>query len=82
MVDYQFLALVAVAFAVMTGGSVLPVLAVTALVAIVLVGYEASVRRYRRRHPRPAGPGVAARPTDPEVTRWMTVMDRVLRSHD
>jgi len=83
MVDYQFLGLVAVVFAVMTRGSVLPALAMTALVAVVLVGYEAAVRRYRRHRPGPAGRSAAgAPPSDAELTRWMTVVPRVLTSDD
>lgn len=80
MVDYQFLGMVAVVLAVVTRGSLLPVLAMTALIALVMVAHEATLRRYRRR--RPAGPGVAesAAPSDPELTRWMSVMDRVLRN--
>jgi hypothetical protein len=56
MVDYQFLAMVAV-------------------VALVMMGSELVARRYRRRQ---AGPP----PSDSELTRWMTVMDRMLRSPD
>ena len=83
MVDYQFLGLAAVGFAVMTRGSVLPVLAMTALVAAVLVGYEAAIRRYQRRNTRPAGIDAAdPHPADPDLTRWIAVMDRVLKSKD
>ena len=83
MVDYQFLGLVALGFAVMTRGSVLPVLATTALVAAVLAGYEAAMRRSHRRSARPAGPDAASpHPTDPDLTRWLSVADRVLRSDD
>lgn len=81
MIDYQFLSLAAVVFAVMTRGSVLPVLAMTALVAFVLAGHEAALRRYRRRRPHPADPA-ASDPSDAELTHWMTVMDRVLQSKD
>ena len=65
MVDYQFLGMVAVLFA-------------------VLMAYEAALRRYRRRQdhgPAGASPDPAA-PTDAELTRWVSVMDRVLRPHD
>lgn len=84
MVDYQFLAMVAVVSAVVTRGSMLPVLLMTALVAAVLLAYETGLRRYRRRHDGPSAseaPEPPA-PTDPELTRWMSVMDRVLRSND
>jgi hypothetical protein len=84
MVDYQFLGMVAVVLAVVTRGSLLPVLAMTALVAVVMLAHEAALRRYRRRRTHPATPGApdAAAPSDPELTRWMSVMDRVLRSND
>ena len=84
MLDYQFLGMVAVALAVVTRGSVWPVVAMTACVALVMVAYEAGTRRYRRRHPRPTGHPVAGSPPPPdsELTRWMTVVDRVLRSPD
>jgi hypothetical protein len=77
MVDYQFLGIVAVVLAVVTRGSVLAVLAMTAVVAAVTVLYEAGIRRYRRRQ---AGPADPTPPSDTELTRWMTVMDRMLRS--
>ncbi len=84
VVDYQFLGLVAVVLAVVTRSSLLAVLAVTASVALVLVAYEVGTRRYRRRHPHPAGPPAAAPPppSDSELNRWITVVDRVLRSPD
>lgn len=83
MVDYQFLGLVAVVFAVLTRGSVPPVLAMTALVAAVLVAYEAVIRRFQRRHAGPPGPDAATpRPTDPDLSPWMSVMDRLLKSND
>jgi len=79
MVDYQFIGLVAVVLAVVTRGSVLPVLALTALVALATAGYEAALRRYRRRQAGPTGP---IPPAENDLTRWMTVMDRVLRPDD
>jgi hypothetical protein len=84
MVDYQFLGVVAVVLAVVTRGSVLPVLAMTALIGLVMMAYEFGARRYRR---RPIGQAASSDPTsptpsDPELTRWMTVMDRVLRSKE
>ena len=80
MVDYQFLGMVAVVLALVTRGSPLPVLAMTALVALVMLAYEATLRRYRRRHTQPAPPD--ATPSDTDITRWMPVMDRVLRTKD
>ena len=84
MVDYQFLGMVAVGLAVVTRGSVLAVLAMTAFVALVMVGYEAAARRYRRRRPHPAGPRAPDPPvpSDGEINRWIAVVDRVLRSPD
>jgi hypothetical protein len=80
MVDYQFLGMVAVALAVVTRGSLFPVLAMTALVALAMLASEATLRRYRRRHTRPVTPDAA--PSDADITRWMSVMDRVLRTRD
>jgi hypothetical protein len=80
MVDYQFLGMVAVVLAVVTRGSPLPVLAMTALVAVVMLACEAAVRRYRRRHTQPVTPDADLCDTD--ITRWMSVMDRLLRSRD
>ena len=61
MVDYQFLGMVAVILAVVTRGSLLPVVAVTGLIAVVTLAYEAGTRWYRRRHPR----GRRSRPAAP-----------------
>ena len=80
MVDYQFLGMVAVVLAVVTRGSLLPVLAMTALVALVMLAFEVTVRRYRRRHTQPVTPDAA--PSDTDITRWMSVIDRVLHSKD
>ena len=85
MVDYQSLGMVAVVLAVVTRGSVLPVLLLTALVALLMVAYETGARRYRHRLDHgPAGPTADSPPppSDPELTRWMSVIDRVLRSRD
>ncbi len=79
MVDYQFLAMLAVVVAVVTRGSILPVVAVTACVAVVAFAYEVGARRYRRHQ---AGPPGAIPPGESDLTRWMTVMDRMLRSDD
>jgi hypothetical protein len=83
LVDYQFLGMVAVALAVMTRGKVLPVLLMTAVVALVMLAYEAGIRRYRRRMDSAgSGDDSAPAPSDIELTRWMSVMDRVLRPRD
>ena len=84
MVDYQFVGMVAVVLAVVTRGSVAPVLLLTAVVALAMLAYEACARRYRRRQTPGAGRGVSGSPapSDTELTRWMSVMDRVLRSND
>jgi len=81
MLDFQFLGLVAVILAVVTRGSLLPVVAVTAVIALVLLACEAGVKWYRRRR-RPAGEATAGAPTasDGEINRWMAVVARVLRS--
>ncbi|HEV3363320.1 MAG TPA: hypothetical protein VG795_04145 [Acidimicrobiia bacterium] len=81
MVDYQFLGMVALGLAVVTRGEVLPVLAVTAVVALVMLAYEAGCRRLRRRLDGPITDDAPA-PSDAELTRWISVMDRVLRSKD
>jgi hypothetical protein len=81
MVDYQFLAMVALGLAVVTRGAVLPVLAMTAVVALVMLAYEAGCRRLRRRLEGPIADDAPA-PSDTELTRWMRVMDRILRSND
>ena len=81
VVDYQFLGLVAVVLAVLTRGSVLPVVAVTAFIALVLLACELSAKWYRNRRPRPAGDaGPATGASDGELNRWMTAVERVLRS--
>ena len=81
-IDYQFLAMVAVGLAVVTR-KVLPVLLMTAVVALVMLAYEAATRRYRRRidFGGPAADNLPA-PTDTDLTRWMAVLDRMLRSSD
>jgi hypothetical protein len=82
LLDYQFLGAVALVVAVVTRGSILPVVVVTAFIAALTFLYEAGARRYRRRHPAtPAASGSPA-PSDGELTRWMSAIDRVLRSTD
>jgi hypothetical protein len=76
---------VAVVLAVVTGGSVLTVVVVTGLVGLVAVGYQAGLRRYRRRHVRRPASGAEAGPAAPpdaELNRWMAAVQRVLTSHD
>jgi hypothetical protein len=81
LLDYQFLGALALVLAVVTRGSILPVVVVTALIAALMFLYEAAVRRYRRRHPVTPASGSPA-PSDTELTRWMSEIDRVLRSTD
>ena len=82
MLDYQFLGAVALVLAVVTRGSVLPVVVVTAFIAALMFLYEAGARRYRRHHPvQPASPGSPA-PSDSELNGWMSAIDRVMRSTD
>ena len=82
MVDYQFLAMVAAALAVVTR-EVLPVVLMTAVIALVMLAYEAAIRRYRRRidFGGPAAEDLPI-PSDTDLTRWVSVMDRMLRSPD
>jgi hypothetical protein len=83
VLDYQFLGLVAVVLAVLTRGSVLPVVAVTAFIALVLFACELSVKWYRNRCPRPAGGAASGSgASDGELNRWMTAVERVLGSTD
>ena len=60
------------------------VVAVTGLIAVVTLAYEAGTRWYRRRHPRPAPKPArgASTPPDAELNRWMTAVERVLGSPD
>jgi hypothetical protein len=81
LLDYQFLGGVALVLAVVTRGSVLPVVVVTASIAALMYLCEAVARSYRRRHPAPPASGSPA-PSDPELTRWMSAIDRVFRSVD
>ncbi|HKY76448.1 MAG TPA: hypothetical protein VJS45_09920 [Acidimicrobiia bacterium] len=80
-VDYQFLGMVAVALAVVTR-QVLPVLLMTAVIALVLLAYEAAVRRYRRRIDFGGSADDLPAASDADLTRWVSVMDRMLRSSD
>ncbi|MCA1843877.1 MAG: hypothetical protein LC792_11980 [Actinobacteria bacterium] len=81
MFDYQFLGAVALVLAVVTRGSIVPVVVVTAFIAALMFLYEAAARRYRCRHPVTPASGSPA-PSDTELTRWMSEIDRVLRSTD
>ena len=84
MVDYQSLGLVAVVLAVATGGALVPVVAVTGLIALVALASEAGGRWYRRRQPRPATRPAHDRQAPPqgELGRWMAAVERVLGSHE
>ena len=84
MVDYQFLGMVAVVLAIVTGGAVLPVLAITALIALATLAYEAGRRRFRARHDGEADAASteSAPPSDSELTRWGPVVGRLLHSTD
>jgi hypothetical protein len=90
MLDYQFLGLVAVVLAVVSRGSLLPVVTVTAVIALLTLAGELATRWYRRGHPQ-TGPrpvdrpgrkaGVAApNPSDGDFHRWMKAVERVIRS--
>ena len=84
MIDYQFLGIVAIGLAIVTRGRLLPVLLMTAVVALVSLAYEAGTRRLRRRQdglddPRSTEP---AAPSDGELTRWSAIVDRLLHSPD
>ena len=82
MVDYQFLAMVAVGLAAVTR-EVLPVLLLTAVIALLMLAYEAGARRYRRRIDfGGSSADDMAGPSDTELTRWVSVMDRMLRPND
>ncbi|HEV7864080.1 MAG TPA: hypothetical protein VGR20_15315 [Acidimicrobiia bacterium] len=84
MLDYQFLGLVAVTLAVVTRGSVLPVVVVTAFIALATLAFETSAKWYRSRHPRTAA-SAGARPSgarDRDLNRWMAAAERVLGSRD
>jgi hypothetical protein len=82
MVDYQFLGMAAVGLAVVTR-EVLPVLLMTAVIALVMLAYEAAARRYRRRIDFGGSPADnLPAPSDTDLTRWMSVMDRMLRPND
>ncbi len=84
MLDYQFLAMVAVVLAILTRGSLLPVVAVTALVAVVLLACEAGGRWLRARRRRPVTGGGPPEPLvpDPDLTPWLAAVERVLTSKD
>jgi hypothetical protein len=82
LVDVQFLAMVAVALAVVTRKMV-PSLLMTAVVALIMLANETATRCYRRRidSGAPGDDGTSA-PSDIELTRWVSVIDRVLGSSD
>jgi hypothetical protein len=90
MLDYQFLGLVAVVLAVVSRGSLLPVVTVTGVIGLLTLAGEVATRWYRRRHPQPRPgreersahkAGVAApTPSDGNFQRWMAAAERVIRS--
>ena len=82
MFDYQFLGMVAVVLAVVTRGSLLPVVVVTAFIGLVILGCEAAIRWYRRRHPTPPRRmhQAPAGPSGGELSRWMAAVERILGS--
>ena len=84
LVDYQFLGMVAVVLAIVTRGAVLPVLAMTAVVAIVTLAYEAGARRYSRRYAASTDSAAtdSAPPTEAELSLWVKTVERLLRSPD
>jgi hypothetical protein len=71
--------MVAVVVAVVSRGSLLPVVVVTAFIGLVTLAYEACVKWYRSHHRRAAGSVV---PAEGELSRWMAVVERLLRSAD
>jgi hypothetical protein len=83
LVDYQFLAMAAVGLAIVTR-EILSVLLMTAVIALLMVAYEAGARRYRRRidFGGSSADDTVAPLTDADLTGWMSVIDRTLRSHD
>ena len=84
MVDYQFLGIVAVGLAIVTRGAVLPVLVMTAVVALVSLAYETGTRRLRRRQDGVDDPRSVESPppSEGELTRWSAVVDRLLHTPD
>jgi hypothetical protein len=83
MLDYQFLGMVALVLAVLTRGSMLPVVVLTALIGLVMLALELSAKWYRTRRPGPAGgAGGRSAPPDGELNRWMSAVERVLGSKD
>ena len=82
MLDYQFLGLVAVVLAVLTRGSMLPVVVVTAFIGVVLLACELAAKWFRNRRLRPAGEAGAGSNPDGDLNRWMAAVERVLGSPD
>jgi len=94
MLDYQFLGMVAVVLAVVSGGSLPAVVTVTAVIGVVTLAGEAAAAWYRRRRPagavRPRPEGRSSRkvavaapnPSDGDFPRWMAAVERVIRSAD
>ena len=84
MVDYQFLGMVAVILAVVTRGSLIPVVVVTAFIGLVMMACDTTAKWYRRRHPKSPVRHRRAAPAAPgrDLNRWMTAVERILGSHD
>ena len=84
MLDYQFLGLVAVVLAIVTRGSVVPVVVVTIVIGVVMLACDVTAKWYRRRHPKPSPRTRPGRSTASagELKRWMTAVERILGSAD
>jgi len=84
MFDYQFVGMVAVVLAILTRGALLPVVVVTAFVALVLLGCDLGARWWRGRRARPAAGETAPHPVvpDADLGQWMAALERVLNSRN
>ena len=82
MFDYQFVGMVAVVLAILTRGAVLPVVVVTAFVALVLLACDLGAKWLRGRRPRPPAGKSAPQPDlpDADLSQWMAAVERVLSS--
>ena len=82
MFDYQFVGMVAVVLAILTRGSLLPVVVVTAFVALVLLACDLGGKWLPGRRPRPtaAESGPESVVPDADLGQWMAAVERVLSS--
>jgi hypothetical protein len=82
MFDYQFVGMVAVVLAILTRGAVLPVVVVTAFVALVLLACDLGAKWLRGRRPGPAAGETAPQwgVPDADLGQWMAALERVLSS--